>query len=281
MRSAVLAVMAAAILIIAGLLFWPSEGPSEMLQEENVEGALILHRNDSILQLRAYSPSISVSIRSSGSFLITIDNMSPDSLIRGLPSVSETTIGNRSIMIKLFENGFHDISIDVPEPENEFVFYVIGDTHGYPGPLEEMLANASSDNASFVLHCGDLTPSSTREQYEAYLEQIAKWPTPIFTTPGNHDARDDILNYSSILAPAFYSFQHGGALFISLPSPHEMISHEHFLELEQLLSSHLHDKVFVFTHIPPLQSASGRSMNGSSGERFHELVAGRGGVVFN
>jgi 3',5'-cyclic AMP phosphodiesterase CpdA len=131
-------------------------------------------------------------------------------------------------------------------------FFVFGDSQGYQGSLEQIVAVANEYRPDFVFHCGDLTPFGQENQYADVLAILDMFNVPLYTTPGNHDIRlGGGARYIEYFGSPNYSFDIGPAHFTAFNSSAGDISEEDFDWLENDLAESSADWKFVFTHIPP------------------------------
>jgi hypothetical protein len=132
----------------------------------------------------------------------------------------------------------------VPAPApREFSFLHASDCHVSPssiGRLRAVRALVEARRPAFVLMTGDLVKDALRvgEQeargyYDLYLQEIARFPVPVRSVPGNHEnfgierhlSGVSTSNpfygkgmYRELLGPNYYSFDFGGVHFIGLDS---------------------------------------------------------------
>ena len=166
---------------------------------------------------------------------------------------------------------------DVSSPEEGLVFYVIGDTQGYLEPFQQMLEDAETERPDLIFHLGDITPSGTQGQYQKFLDAIENMSIPLYTTPGNHEAKGNLDDYVDHFGPLDYSFSMDNCAFISVSSALENVNESQFQWLEEELNSALGAgrRSFVFTHVPPLDVAveDHAFLSNTSGQRFVDLMA--------
>jgi predicted phosphodiesterase len=139
-------------------------------------------------------------------------------------------------------------------------FYVFGDSQGYQGGLEQIVAIANKYRPDFVFHCGDLTPFGQGNQYTDVLNALDGLNVPFYTTPGNHDTRlGGGARYIEHFGSPNYSFNIGSAHFTAFNTSAADISEEDFVWLENDLTGSNADWKFVFTHIPPFDPRPGEN----------------------
>ncbi len=132
----------------------------------------------------------------------------------------------------------------VPTPAaSSFTFLHASDTHISPETLprtRKLRTLVESLHPDFVLVTGDLVRDAlrvperqAREYYELYTSEIAQFPVPVYSVPGNHEnfgierhlslvsPRHPLYGkgmYRHYLGPTYYSFNYGGVHFIGLDS---------------------------------------------------------------
>jgi len=180
-----------------------------------------------------------------------------------------------------------------------FSFAIVADTHltrkeglafeevdGYGSKLaslyDDLVARVNAMNPEFVVHLGDITdPVPVSPDLDASVEAFHKasevFSMPYYMVPGNHDVGEKIhpalpaINdrvsittsaidqYERDFGKQYYSFEHGGCLFLVintmlLNSGLEQ-EREQWNWLLQLLSENSDKRLFVFAHYPLYLSA--------------------------
>ncbi len=136
--------------------------------------------------------------------------------------------------------------------DNSINFYVFGDSQGYQGGVEQVVASANLYRPDFIFHCGDLTPFGQENQYQAIDAVLVQSIVPVYTTIGNHDIKNDGGQlYQEYFGQSTYSFDLGPAHFTVFNTSSGDITPQEFIWLEQDLGKTEADFRFVFTHIPP------------------------------
>ena len=144
--------------------------------------------------------------------------------------------------------------------EDSINFYVFGDSQGYQGGVEQIVAAANLHRPDFIIHCGDLTPFGQENQYQAVKAALDQSIVPVYTTIGNHDIKDSggVL-YEEYFGTSRYSFDLGRAHFTVFNTSSGDISSQEFSWLEQDLSQTQAEFRFVFTHIPSFDPRTGEN----------------------
>ncbi len=285
---ATLAILVIVLIAGAGQLrpeFYVSTGV-----EIEVEGGFVLEHAEGIV-VRATAPEMSIALTPDDMWTgeILVENINAlNYSITGPDGMNVVHHSNNTLLLSL---SIEDNSIITISPEeccgtNEgFTFYAMGDTHSYTAPLEAMLADAEIAGASFTLHLGDITSAGYPEQYDDILETTEGYSVPIFTTPGNHDARSPLSYYTDNIAPLNYYFEYQGYRFVSFYTQEDGMNEESWTWLEDVLSEDsscgsgqcdagLEGGTIVFTHIPAIDVAgiNHSFLDPADGERFHQLM---------
>jgi len=136
-------------------------------------------------------------------------------------------------------------------------FYVFGDSQGYQGGVEQIVAAANQYRPQFVFHCGDLTSFGQESQYQDIKAVLDQAQVPVYTTIGNHDIKEGGgALYAEYFGSSTYSFDRGSAhITVFNTSSGDVAEHE-LAWLEQDLSQTNSEYKFVFTHIPPFNPLS-------------------------
>jgi 3',5'-cyclic AMP phosphodiesterase CpdA len=144
-------------------------------------------------------------------------------------------------------------------PEDDTInFYVFGDSQGYQGGVEQIVAAANLYRPDFLFHCGDLTPFGQENQYQAVKAVLDQSVVPVYATIGNHDIKDGGGKlYEEYFGTSRYSFDIGSAHFTVFNTSSGDISSQEFSWLEQDLSQTEAEFRFVFTHVPPFDPRAG------------------------
>jgi hypothetical protein len=155
-----------------------------------------------------------------------------------------------------------------PSGSTPFRFAVYGDCRTGHQNHTNIIAAMRSQGPAFVLNTGDLVENgSSAADWETFFGIISPIAnnTPYWPCPGNHDLPPDLYTkYFSLPGnEMYYSFDCGGAHFISLDSAGDLTDGSAQLEwLEaDLEASAARDWKFVFLHYPLYSSALGHGSN--------------------
>lgn len=130
------------------------------------------------------------------------------------------------------------------------VFAVVGDSQGRSFVWQDVIDEINKADPEFVLHCGDMTASGTRDQYEEFISRADTLKVPWHPVPGNHDIRGEGLSVFTELTgkDRYYSFMDKGYKFIALDSSQGFIDEEQMTWLMGELE--WDGPKFVFMHVP-------------------------------
>jgi 3',5'-cyclic AMP phosphodiesterase CpdA len=203
-RRKVAAAITAGIVIACGfavLLWWPS-GSDDI----SVEGGILVDSEDGI-EIRCIAPEVTISLEGySGG--VKVRNCVPGSDVLGLEGGATWSGTNVSFEV---DRQKEPLRI-VPPAKSEFSFAVIGDSQGHNNVLQVTLETIR--DCEFVIHCGDLTPSGRNSEYAAVEEALNGSAIPVYTTPGNHDVKDEgVAEFTGRFGPMQHHFDYGGIRF--------------------------------------------------------------------
>mgnify|MGYP001195667210 CR=1 FL=1 len=164
------------------------------------------------------------------------------------------------------------------DKREEFSFGVVGDTRSF-GTYERISAQLSEEPLSFIVILGDFVQKGTFGEHQFYRCEMGEpiyFPYPVFHVVGNHELGRgfELSDFEKTYGSSNFSFSYRGHLFIllrTLPTPHPAQETLAFLEQELSTKRRLHDKVFVFTHIPPVESPAFPARPLEDAETFVEL----------
>ncbi len=137
------------------------------------------------------------------------------------------------------------------------VFAVVGDSQGRAEVWTRVISAVNAARPAFLIHCGDMTPSGTDEQYRDFVEQARSLRMPWHAVPGNHDVRSGgAERFTRFTGKArYYSFVEKGYRFIGLDTSSGAVDPEQLAWLERELDQS--GPKFVFMHIPLLDPRPG------------------------
>lgn len=135
-------------------------------------------------------------------------------------------------------------------PRRSLTLAVVGDSQGRVAVWEDIVGAINAEGADLVVHCGDLTPAGTHDQYLRFKEQVDKLRVPFYAVPGNHDVRGEgrrlFEEFTGL--PPYWSFAMDGYLFIGLDDADGELSREQLDWLTAELARS--GPKLVFLHVP-------------------------------
>jgi predicted phosphodiesterase len=208
----------------------------------SVNGGHILSQEDGSIRVRCLSPDVSLHLNNfSGTIEFT--NCFPDAQVEGYDG---EVVRNGTRLSFSVSDDTEELKLTVPDKES-FKFAVLGDGQGKNDILARILD--SLDGCDFVIHCGDLTPSGADSEFRAVEEVLNASGVPVFTTPGNHDARlGELGAYVSRFGPADYSFTYSGLDFVFVDSSDLSITEEELERAKEAFGDS--QRKIMVTHVP-------------------------------
>lgn len=147
--------------------------------------------------------------------------------------------------------------INLPDDNTTLNFYVFGDSQGYQGGVEQIVAAANQYRPQFIFHCGDLTSLGKENQYQDIKAVLDEAQVSVYTTIGNHDIKEGGgVFYEEYFGSSTYSFDSGPAHIAVFNTSSGDVAEDEIAWLEQDLSQSDSEYKFVFTHIPPFNPLS-------------------------
>jgi predicted phosphodiesterase len=209
-----------------------------------VEGGYITSQDSELVTIRAMGLDANITLvwendLGVGSFVINITNID----VAKAEIISEAdvaTIANGTSFEVLDVSTSEDVAlvqIRTPYVENTISFYVLGDSQGYQGGIEQVVAAANENRPDFVFHCGDLGG-------ERYLQHFGS---------------------------STYSFDFGPSHFAVFNTSNGDVSEDEIQWLTEDLTESRAERKYVFTHIPPFDPRSEGShsmINQTTAERI-------------
>ncbi len=189
------------------------------------------------------------------------------------------------MLIIIVGTGSLILSLRTIPDDSTLNFYVFGDSQGYQGGLEQIIATANELRPDFLFHCGDLTSLGYENQYQDVKTVLDQSLVPVYTTIGNHDLKNGGGRfYLEYFGSSTYSFDRGPAHFSVFNSSSGDVSESEFAWLEQDLAETNAQYKFVFTHIPPFDPRPNQNhalLNTTTSTRLMSLFEQQGvDVVF-
>jgi len=189
------------------------------------------------------------------------------------------------ILIVLIGTGSIVVFLGTKQDNSTINFYVFGDSQGYQGGLEQIIATANELRPDFLFHCGDLTSLGYQSQYQEVKSVLDQSQVPVYTTIGNHDIKNGGGKYYlEYFGSSTYSFNLGPVHFSVFNSSSEDVPESEFAWLRQDLSNAQSKYKIVFTHVPlfdPRPGGDHAMINATTSSRLMTLFEEEGvDVVF-
>jgi predicted phosphodiesterase len=230
-----------------------------------IEGAFLLSSSSDRATVRILSPNASVIVKDF-SGRITFENCFPGCAVKGYSGQIER---NGTMISLSISTARTEIDL-VAEQYRTFSFAVVGDSQGHNDVLGALLKTMSG--CDFVLHCGDLTPSATSDEYVHAEETLNESPVPVMVTPGNHDIRNNgVLEFEKRFGPTRYCFTYGNVTFAFVDSSDMSISEDDLHWMEGVFKGATH-KIIV-THAPSYDPFGGNhTLDAGSSDRIQQFA---------
>lgn len=170
-------------------------------------------------------------------------------------------------------------SISQPADHQNFNISVIPDTQGNAF-TERIFKRAAADDASLVMHLGDIVDDGSEEQYEDAARYAQLFGTkPLFVLAGNHEAFKNTLDifYTKFGSPTMH-FDYGNTLIIMLNSAYgQSISASDSTQLhylEEVLAKNRKSNVLVFNHVTTRDDfGTAHEMNPADAAKFESILS--------
>ena len=258
------------VMIIIGILFFcllaitmflPQLTPTSSIFPFQVEGGRLSEIDSELHTGTIWGQGFTItlnqkSITPTHLFSITVFNFpTSDILISGLLSTeSYIVLSDTSCILKVMSSSENrSVIISAPNTDESSVkFLTIGDTQGFTPLFTDMLDHPLTSQSEFILHVGDITPSGSKYSLETFNNLSKESSIPIFSTPGNHDIKEDndTSNYEQYFGNSEYFFNFSNILFISLNSSTGIFSESSIQFLIQVLDNYPTNPKILFTHMP-------------------------------
>lgn len=135
----------------------------------------------------------------------------------------------------------------------------ISDTHGWMTHTKQELDMLNErQDVDFVIHCGDLTDTGMRYEFERARDMLSRLRYPYVALIGNHDFLGTGEEaYEVIFGEKNFSFIAGGVKFVCLDTSAleydymAMVPDLDYMEYEATRDSSRFDRTVVVMHVPP------------------------------
>ena len=230
-----------------------------------IKGKIIDDNKVENILLRSLSPMPSITVKGSPeadkSYSIRIENVNPVNIkIKGSKIDKKKVVDPHTLQIVLNLKRNEERSIEFsPDIKAEFSeFVILGDNRNGYQTFSQIIDQINAINPVFVIDNGDLVFGGEPNKYRLFYETVSKLRVPLYTTLGNHDIRENGRPiYTKLFGPPYYSFDYGNDHFIFLDSSRgwaekRAIPEEQYAWLENDLKSVSGKRIFVISHIPPV-----------------------------
>ncbi|MFX1562957.1 MAG: metallophosphoesterase family protein [Promethearchaeota archaeon] len=279
-------ILVVSILLITGLLigggwiFLHTITVADM----TVDGGHIQDISPRKITIRADTPQLNLSISIPNgailsSQLIIVHNLASDRIqLVDFPlgtqvvRIDATTL---QLILPPLLSGNHRFSISTQSlQENEVTIAVLGDSQGFNEALSTIVGEINQDEVDFVLHLGDITPSGQNKQYTDAASAIDDLQIPLYSTPGNHDVKDNgTILYTQFFGPLNTAFTYNGIYFIGLDTSSLGMDSTHQQWLEGQLQQAGTRPIIVYTHVPPVDPRLGNDHGFLDSHQAEEFIA--------
>ena len=207
-----------------------------------IEGGSVLEQGSDVYSVRCLAPNIHLSIDGfKGSVLLS--NCFQESYLYGYDGPF-SRVGNT---IEFNCTGDKEEYNLITEEKSAFKFAVIGDTQGMNGIFSSAIDLLQ--DYEFVIHCGDLVPSGSSDEYDAAMAVIDDLFVPFHITPGNHDVKfSGQTEFTKRFGPSMYSFSYSGITFAFVDSSDLNISEVELNWLKGVFDGA--SRKIIITHAP-------------------------------
>jgi predicted phosphodiesterase len=255
------AIMACLAVVTAGLAL-----PMVFTANAEVEGGVILSQSANTMTVRCLAPDMTISL---GGFAgeVILTNCFPNTTVVGGTAPPTRTGSEMRCQVS---SSAEELRVSAVQKSTELRFAVLGDSQGHNYILAKALELVGG--CEFVIHCGDITPSSRDTEFDAFEDTIANLTIPMMTTPGNHDVKlGSYGEYSSRFGPSSYSFDYGGTTFAFVDSSDATISEDEIDWLKEVYDGKSR-KVLV-THMPSYDPfGDNHTLDAASCDRMQAFV---------
>jgi len=255
-------------------VFGPNEDLLSPERAPRVQGALFHGAQTDedgtpVFKFRAWQPEVQVTFSNSDRCRLEIENINADQALIEYEGKKEGLIDLALTGIDLQKPRSTVISASIPrglegslwiKPPAGWgragLFAIIGDTQGNSEAFQTAIKQINLIKPDFVVHLGDLTPDGREEQIREFLEISGQLFCPLYSVPGNHDAKGGRIGiYQKWLQPSpNYAFTWGGSRLLFLDNASGSLTDDQFSwlreEISQSLKSAPEEKIQIFMHMP-------------------------------
>lgn len=251
-------------------------GSEVQIQGGFVKGKIIGKDKVENLVLRSLTPSPIVKVRgnpdSDQALRIQLENINPvNSTVNGAKISQDKVVDPHTIRLDLnLARGEEQTVAIAPDLNKDYPeFIILGDNRDGYQTFATIIEQINAINPIFVIDNGDLVFGGEPNKYRLFYETVSKLRVPLYTTLGNHDIRQNGRDtYTMLFGPPYYAFDYGREHFVFLDSsrgwaektaiPEEQYA---WLEADLKTASERGQKIFVISHIPPVDPRSNLEKN--------------------
>ena len=241
---------------------WEGDGTQVTIQGGFVKGLMGAGNNEELL-LRSLAPEMQISIKGNTNEAVTklirVENVNPARIKAGDDSQFKI-IDYHTIALTLTVDPGEAKTIDLlPLDDKDYLeFAILGDNRDGYQTFAQIIEQINAIAPVFTIDNGDLVFGGEPNKYRLFNETVAKLQGPLLTTIGNHDVRENGRTiYTELFGPPYYSFDYRDTHFVFLDSSRGWteritIPEEQYLWLESDLNKAQGKRIFVVSHIPPV-----------------------------
>lgn len=244
--------------------------------------------NGDRLVIRALSPLPAVAMKTNApvqDVRISIENINPSfyssSIDKNLKPL-RITVNTLEFSMDLGA-GTRLINPAQPDTVADDNYVILGDSRDGYETFGKIIEQVNALKPVFAIDNGDLVYSGKPNQYRIFNQMTSGVSTTLCTTLGNHDIRGDGREtYKKLYGPEYYSFDFGGNHFTFLDSSRgyaekQAIPDVQYAWLEQDLQKAQGKRIYVISHVPPIDPRSGVKPN--EVQTYTDKVEKEGGFV--
>jgi 3',5'-cyclic AMP phosphodiesterase CpdA len=160
----------------------------------------------------------------------------------------------------------------------------VGSPYFVPNLMNRVIVELNELGPDAVVCSGDLTTEGYRQEYKNWVAYAERIEAPLYTVPGNHDARNvGYLHFEELIGPRHWSIDVSGVRLVGVDSSEPdlnegQVGRERYSWLTEQFSAPADLKVFVLHHhlLPVPGTGRERSVVADAGDLLEVLV--RAGV---
>ena len=160
----------------------------------------------------------------------------------------------------------------------------VGSPYFVPNLMNRVIVELNELRPDAVVCSGDLTNEGYRQEYKNWVAYAERIEAPLYTVPGNHDARNvGYVHFEELIGPRHWSLDVSGVRLVGVDSSEPdlnegQVGRERYTWLTEQFSAPADLKVFVLHHhlLPVPGTGRERSVVADAGDLLEVLV--RAGV---